>query len=73
MGGSQNSALYLGLIVYIIFILPHNFPGIFHDLPCYQDQECRGLGGFCTLISIYLDSREREREESIDTKIVVIC
>lgn len=35
--------------VYIVYILPHNFPDTFHTLPCYQGQECGGWGGFRTM------------------------
>lgn len=47
-GGAQLSALdyIVPDSVYIIYILPCNFPGTSHSLPCCQGQECGGFRGF---------------------------
>lgn len=56
--------------VSIIHILSHNFPCIFHALPCYRGQECGGLGEFRSIIPTYMCTKGQK--ESIDVKIVIV-
>lgn len=39
----MRNFLYIIILVMFIHVLPHNFPDMFHALPCYQGQECTVL------------------------------